>query len=47
MSYKLTEKQAFDLLWNVVIGEDQENFVPEYRKDVLEVLRKVRELEAD
>lgn len=42
--FKLSEKEAFDELWDVMVGEDQDNFTPEYRASCMDVLRMVREV---
>lgn len=41
--FKLSEKEAFDELWDTMVGEDQDDFTPEYRASCMDVLRKVRE----
>ena len=41
--FKLTEAEANSLMWTMVLEEDEDNFTPEFRETVFNVIRKIRE----
>ena len=42
--FKLSEKEAENLMWKDILEEDRPNFTENFQSSVLEAVRKIREL---
>ena len=42
---KLNIKECEELVWNEILEENPENFTPEFQEQVLNAIRKIREME--
>ena len=47
VNFKLTEKEAKDLIWSDIMEENEDNFTSDFKAKVWEVVAEIRKLEAN